>query len=373
MPAGRPRGRCRASWRRVVVRNADPAAPLPAGSHLGFGHPFAAGDLPASRHPELRLADGTPVPLQQCDNEARSHPDGSLAFATFALALPAALRRGGALRLAVCAADGPKAQAPSGLDPGPLQARGYRLQLATGGVTYTAALAEALAAPAARVLADGPVCKEWRGLAPFRDPQGAPHPDLWCRFYARLHRDGTTLRLAAQALNGWTGDGRSHDLDGAALLGPGGPLPGFAWGPFRHTYHSAWFAFDADALPYWSAGRPAFSVGLDPAYAARALAVWDYMPGLADAIGTPARQDYSKAKPRGYDPAYVPGDPAGYSLWVAAYGDDVDRGELGPLPSWSVAHLLKGTPDWARYDRVHALALATAPVVTTPLAARCRS
>ncbi|HEY0833310.1 MAG TPA: hypothetical protein VGE72_05315 [Azospirillum sp.] len=337
---------------------------LAAGRYVSFGHAFRRGDVVAGRHPVVLADDGAPVPVQQVDHEAAGHDDGSLSFAAFALKLPRAIPAGGRAAFRIAATAGEKPRQPSSLSAAALRPFGYRVILAVGGEEWEASLASALDGPANRIVADGPVCREWRCVTPFRRG-GVAHPDLWCCFHARLHEDGRTVRLAARVGNGWMGNGVNHVIERAVLANAAGPIAGFAWSDIRHTHHSAWFAFDADALPHWTGGRPHVAVRVDARHAADALAVWHYDPAMAGHIGPPSAMDYSATRPAGYVPDYVPGDRAGYSANTAAYGDNADRGELGPLPSWSVAHLLTGSGDWARYDRIHALALATAPILYT--------
>ena len=332
---------------------------VPAGRWLSLGHAFRQGDLPRGTRLVVTDAAGRPLAPQQYDNEAFSHGDGSLSFATIAFAAPEPLPDGTTLWL--CRQSGAKHQPPSGVAARLLAERDFAVEIwLDDGAPYRCRLAEALAAPAARVIGDGPAFKEWRCFAAFQR-DGQPHPDLWALFYARRHGDGT-VRLAVRVNNGWMADGKTWRIHRAVLRDRRGPLPGFSWQEFDHLYHAAWFAFDADGLPYWDGGPPSAVLRVDAGYAAAALAVWPYDSDLARTIGLPRNQRYSQTQPVGYEPRYQPGDRAGYTPYVAAPGDPVERGELGPLPSWSVAHLLTGSPAWARYDRIHALALGSAPV-----------
>lgn len=339
----------------------DGAGTLPAGRWLSLGHAFRSGDLPRGTRLAVVGGDGRPVEVQQYDNEAFGHGDGSLSFATIGFACPTPIAAGGTLPLWLCRLPGAKRQPASGMAARLVADRGFVLELwLDDGAPYRSSLAEALAAPTARVIGDGPAYKEWRCLAAFRR-DGVRHPDLWSLFYARRHADGT-VRLAVRVNNGWMGDGRNYHIRRAVLRDGGGPLAGFARQDFEHLYHSAWFAFDGDGQPYWDHGPPPAVVRVGAGYAAAALAVWPYDPDLARRIGPPEAMHYSQVQPPGYVPRYQPGDKAGYTPYVASPGDPAERGELGPLPSWSVAHLLTGSPAWARYDRIHALALGGAPV-----------
>lgn len=334
---------------------------LPAGRWLSFGHTFRRGDVPRGTRVVLTGRDGRPLAIQQYDNEAFSHGDGSLSFATIGFATPEPVPAGKTLTLWLCRLPGAKRQPASGAAARVLEERGFVLELwLDDGAPYRGSLAAALAAPTARVIGDGPAYKEWRCFTPLQR-DGQHHPDLWCLFYARCHADGA-VRLAVRVNNGWMGDGHTHHIRRAVLRDDAGPFPGFAWQDIDHLYHSAWFAFDTDGQPYWDHGAPPAVLRVDAAYAAAALAVWPYDRDLAQRIGPPEAMHYSQVQPAGYVPRYRPGDKAGYTPYVASPGDPVERGELGPLPSWSVAHLLTGSPAWARYDRIHALALGGALV-----------
>lgn len=314
----------------------ESGANSPDGQVYTFASPVEPGAVPSGWHVELRH-NGTAIPFQM-DGECRQHPDGSLNFAVFTARLPEVLD-GQSKFIELVSKEAAK---PTGsVSDTPLTNAAFTAELDVGGVTYSAALNDALAAGDYDVARDGPVCKRYVAVRNLNDGT-ADHPDLWVRFYATAFVDGT-VQVMAQFINGIVGDGTNYTVSAARLL-EGATIvwsydnAGAGW-VFNH--HSSFYTADGEGRPYWSQNKPVVYSQHDSGYFTRARAWWSYRDE-ATGIAAPS-SPY----------AYTPGTIGNYRSSLNSAGD---AQHIGYLPNWTTKALITQSSDWKNVDRANALA-----------------
>ena len=295
-----------------------------------FGQVFAPGDLGKNERLAARLQDGALLPLQ-VDVKA-THADGSVRHAVLSGVLPRLGARANAdLDLVKERVPQPRA---ADITVKRLLADGLTasVTLTIDGVTYRATLAEAAAGARGEkntgAWLDGPLAREWRGLAPFKAQGGAAHPLLDARFavrwYPGLERQA---RVEVVVENTRTFQAGARNLDYDVEVEVGGRTV-YAREGLRHYHHARW-----RQLAWWNETRaPELHIRPDSAYLIASRAVPNYDQGIKPSERSLADQasrlGSGKTGPMTIGPV---------NRYMPATGG---RDDIGPLPGWSVQYLL---------------------------------
>jgi hypothetical protein len=287
-----------------------------------FGQVFVAGALKPTEGLAAKLSDGTIVSLQ-VDVKA-THADGSVRHAIISGVLPSlAASQTQTLQLAKSTAS-----AKSTLTPQSLISAGLTgsINVTAGGVKYTASLADALATTATNWLSGG-VANEWIVNAPLKDANGNAHPLLTARFdvrwYSGLSKQARVEFVVENDKTWVSGSRATYDVN----LELGGKSV-YSKAGLTQYHHSRW-----RQLAWWDASRqPAVNIQHNTAYliATKAVPNFDqsFAPSETELSALASTINSSNTGPMTIGP-------------VTAYmGMTGGRGDIGPLPSWSVMYLL---------------------------------
>lgn len=289
-----------------------------------FGQVFAAGQLAPNEGLVTKLADGSVVRLQ-LDVKA-THADGSVRHAVISGVLPTlAANQTQKLDLAKStASDAGTATTQSLLAAG----LNSTVTITVDNVKYTASLADALASGTATKWLSGNIASEWFVNAPLKNAAGAVHPMLTARFgvrwYSGLNKQARVevivendKTFAASARN-YTYDVKV-DVGGRTTYNKNG---------LNHYHHARWHQY-----AWWEAGQqPSINIQHNTAYLIATKAVSNYdqsitipeniLAGMANSVGAGNT------------------GPMTIGTTVAYMGMAGGRGDIGPLPEWSVNYLL---------------------------------
>jgi len=306
----------------VRIENLGPAqADVP----FTFGQVFAPGDVAKGDRLAARSADGKLLRLQT-DIKA-THPDGSVRHAVVSGVLPR-LAAGRTDTLALVK-DG-AASTPDTTGERPPSSLDASVSVTLDGATYRATLKDALAAGRPQTWLDGPIVREWRVAAPFKNAAGAAHPLLEARFAVRWYPDieqQARVEVVVENMKTFQAGARNLDYDVQVEVGGRGV---YARKGLRHYRHARW-----RQLAWWDAAHaPALDVRPDSAYLVASRALPNYDLDIKPDERTLADLA-AQLKPEKTGPMTI--GPVMGSMHASG-----GRGDIGPLPSWSVLYLLSG-------------------------------
>lgn len=288
-----------------------------------FGQVFAVGQLSPTEGLVAKLADGTTVRLQM-DVKA-THADGSVRHAVISGVLPAlAVGQTQKLDLAKSTVSAAGTATPQALLAAGLTSA---LTITVDNVKYTATLTDGLASGTPTKWLSGTVANEWFVNAKLKSATGAVHPVLTARFGVRWY-PGLTKQARVEvvvendktfvAAHRYTYD-VNFDVAGTSAYAKTGLV---------HYHHSRWHQY-----AWWNAANPpAINIQHNTAYLIASKAVSNYGQNVVIPEGILAGMGSSiNASNTG---------PGQIGTVVSYMGMTGGRGDIGPLPDWSVNYLL---------------------------------
>lgn len=290
-----------------------------------FGQVFMPGALGKNDGLAARQGNGKLLPLQ-ADIKA-TYADGSVRHAVVSGILPKLAAGGQQSVDLVKAARGPAAGADATIQRLLASGLSASVDISLDGVAYRATLADALAKTKDGAWLDGAVAKEWRGAVPFKSVSGA-HPLLSAvfavRWYTGLEKQA---RVEVVVENTKTFQAGARNLDYDVEVEVAGRKVYQKTG-LRHFHHARW-----RQLAWWNEERaPAIHIRPDTAYLVATRAI----PNYDLTLKPPDSALASLAKRLTPDKT----GPMTIGLAVAYMPTSGGRGDIGPLPSWTVHYLL---------------------------------
>jgi hypothetical protein len=288
-----------------------------------FGQVFAVGHLLATEGLVAKQADGT-IHRLQTDIKA-THPDGSVRHAIISGVLPSlAAGQTHTLQLARSGASPQGTATPQSLVAAGLTGS---VNVTVNNVQYSAALADALTGGTPTKWLSGPVASEWIVSAPLKSAAGAVHPHLTAsfgvRWYSGLSKQAR-VEMVLENSKTFTGNAQNFTYDVALELA-GKPV--YSQANLTHHQRARW-----RKVVWWDATRePAVHLKHNSAYLIASKAVSNYDQSIVPNESELA--SYTK------DLASVTG-PMKIGPLMAYMPTAGGRGDIGPLPSWSVMYLL---------------------------------
>lgn len=288
-----------------------------------FGQVFAAGQLASTEGLVAKLADGSLVRLQ-LDVKA-THADGSVRHAIVSGILPS-LAAGATQKLDLAKSTVSDAGSAT---PQSLLAAGLNstVTLTIDNVKYTASLADALASGTPTKWLSGNVATEWFVNAPLKTAAGAVHPVLTARFgvrwYSGLNKKARVEVLVANDKTFTAGHQYTYDVS----VDVGGRIA-YAKTGLTQNHHSRWHQY------FWwdAASQPAINIQHNTAYLIASKAVSNYDQNVV------IPEDILAAMAQSLTPDNT--GPTKIGTVVPYMGMTGARGDIGPLPDWSVNYLL---------------------------------
>jgi len=289
-----------------------------------FGQVFAVGDLRPTEGLVAKLPNGTVLHLQT-DVKA-THADGSVRHAIISGVLPA-LATGETQTLQLAKSGGPET---SMLTPQSLAEAGLTgsVNIKVDNVQYSASLASALISATPIKWLSGSVANEWIVSAPLTTAAGAVHPHLTARFDVRWY-SGLTKQARVEFVvenNKTFAAGAQNFTYNVNVVLDGKSI--YAQDNLTHYHHSRWHT-----TTWWDSTRvPAIHLKHNAPYLIASKAVSNYdqsiVPKESELAAFPAQLTAATTGPMKIGPmlAYMPTTGG--------------RGDIGPLPVWSVMYLL---------------------------------
>jgi hypothetical protein len=287
-----------------------------------FGQVFLTGAMKSTEGLAAKLADGSVLPLQ-VDIKA-THADGSVRHAIISGVLPSLATSQTATLQLVKAAPSTKATAtPQSLINAGLTGK---ITITLNGTKYTASLSDALATAPTTWLS-GPVANEWIVNAPLKDANGVAHPSLAARFgvrwYSGLSKQARVEFVVENDKTWVAGNKFTYDVN----LELGGQSVYSKTG-LTHYHHSRWHQ-----MAWWDAAhQPNINIQHNTSYLIATKAVPNFnlasAPGENELASLANSINASNTGPMTIGPV------------TSQMGMTGGRGDIGPLPSWSVMYLL---------------------------------
>ncbi len=286
-----------------------------------FGQIFAVGDLRPSEGLVAKLANGTVVNLQT-DVKA-THADGSVRHAIISGVLPAlASAETQTLQLAKSGGAQTSTLTPQSLIDAGLTGN---IKVTVDKVEYSASLASALATAAPIKWLSGNVANEWIVTAPLQTANGAAHSHLTARFAVRWYSGlSKQARVEFGVENSKTFTAASNFTYDVSMELAGKKV--YSQNSLMHTHHARWHNF-----AWWNTA-PEVHVKHNTTYLIASKAVSNY-----DQSVVPAESDlanYAKQL------SSANTGPMKIGLLTPDMGTAGGRGDIGPLPGFSVMYLL---------------------------------
>lgn len=286
-----------------------------------FGQVIAAGAMSPKDGLVAKLADGTVLNLQT-DVKA-THADGSVRHVVISGVLPAlAVRQSQPLELLKAQRADTITATPQGLLEKGLNSQ---VTVTANNIRYTATLGDAMTNPARLTWLAGNVANEWIADAPLKDSSGAPHPVLTARFavrwYPALEKQARVDVIVENTKTFVSGRTLTYDVN----VDVGGRTV-YAKTGLTHYHHSRWHK-----TAWWNpASEPAVNFRHNTAYLISTKAVPNYDQSIVPAENVLA----------GYQLNDTNSGPMTIGPANRAMHTSGGRGDIGPLPTWTVMHLL---------------------------------
>jgi Chitobiase/beta-hexosaminidase C-terminal domain len=288
---------------------------------ITFGQVFAVGEVPSGSSVAGKTSSGAAIPLQV--NVKATHADGSARHAIISAILPS-LASGQTESIAFTSA---VMGSTTPVTPTTLLAAGFtaRVDVAIGGITYSAAAENLLAGSKIQWLA-GSIANEWIVSAPIKTASNVAHPHLTARFAIRSYAGSnkTKVDVAIENNRTFTAGSQNFTYDAKVFVG-GAQVDTIT--ALEHYHHARWHK-----TFWWGTAAPQIHVKHNT----------DYLIA-------------SKAVPS-YDRSVVPAESAIAGLVTSLTADKVGpmkaglalpympntggRKDIGPLPGWYVLYLL---------------------------------
>jgi hypothetical protein len=289
-----------------------------------FGQIFAVGDLLPTQGLVAKLANGTVLRLQT-DVKA-THPDGSVRHAIISGILPTlAAGQLSTLQLAKSSVTEAGTATPKSLVDGGLAGD---VEITLDNVKYTAALGNALTTGTPIQWLSGPIANEWIVDAPLRTAAGAVHPQLSARFAVRAYpgvAKQARVEVVIENNKTFTPGAQNYTYD--VNIGLAGRTT-YTQDNLTHYHHARW-----RKLAWWDAARePGIHLKHNSAYLIASKAVSNYDQSIV-----PAESELASYATK-LTPALQA--PMAIGPLVSSMGTTGGRGDIGPLPVWSVMYLL---------------------------------
>jgi hypothetical protein len=288
-----------------------------------FGQVFAAGQLKPTEGLAAKLADGSLVRLQ-LDVKA-THADGSVRHAIVSGVLPS-LAAGATQKLDLAKSTVSEAGSAT---PQSLLAAGLNssVTLTIDNVKYTASLADALTSGTPTKWLSGNVATEWFANAPLKTAGGAVHPVLTARFgvrwYSGLSKQARVEVVVENAKTFTSAHQYTYDVN-VDVNG----RSAYAKTGLTHYHHSRWHQYF-----WWDAStQPAINIQHNAAYLMASKAVSNYDQSVV------VPEDILASMGQSVTPETT--GPMKIGTVVSYMGMTGARGDIGPLPNWSVNYLL---------------------------------
>ena len=289
-----------------------------------FGQVIAVGQLAKNEGLAARLSNGTLLRLQT-DVKA-SHADGSVRHVIVSGVLPT-LAAGQVEKIQLVKSSGPERSSATLQD---LAATGLTSNVVAtvAGVRYSASLAQAMAAPKPITWLTGAVANEWIVSAPLKAVDGSEHPQLTASFAVRWYPGlEKQARVDVVVENAKTFKSGAYMLTYDVNVDVGGRSV-YAKTGLTHYARARWHQ-----NAWWNgASAPAIHVRPNVAYliASKAVSNYDQSTKPAETMLATFAQK-TNANTTG---------PMTIGPVVAFMGTTGGRGDIGPLPTWSVSYLL---------------------------------
>lgn len=289
-----------------------------------FGQPFVQGQLKATDRLIGRLTNGSTVALQM-DVKA-THADGSVRHAIISGVVPA-LGPFEKKKIELLKANAAGSGAASTTNSVPANFSS-RVDIKLDGITYTADLADAVAAGKAIKWLSGPIANESLYSVPFKSTSGNKHPHLAARFDVRSYPqldNQVRVDVVIENTPTFTAGQRNYTYDADVLVN-GRSV--YKQNKLTHYHHARWHK----AIWSNSSGTSPVHVMHNTGYLIATKAISNYdqsvtpkesaLSGFAMLL-TPDRSGPMKIGPLN---PYMPSTGG--------------RPDIGPLPSWAVSYLL---------------------------------
>jgi hypothetical protein len=287
-----------------------------------FGQIFAVGHLRPTDGLAAKLADGTILALQT-DVKA-THADGSVRHAVISGILPA-LAAGETRVLQL--AKSTSVAAASALTPQNLIDAGLSgsVSVKVDNVQYSASLAGAMASATPIKWLAGSVANEWIVSAPLQTAAGAAHPHLTARFDVRWYPGLTKqarVEFVVENNKTFAAGPRNFVYDVDLELG-GKKI--YSQKNLTHYHHSRWHQ-----LAWWNTA-PDVHLKHNTAYLIASKAISNYDQSVVPSEALLA--SYATQLPTVVGPMKI-------GPMLPAMPTTGGRGDIGPLPVWSVMYVL---------------------------------
>ena len=289
-----------------------------------FGQIVAQGQMAPTEGLAARLPDGTLVRLQ-ADVKA-THADGSVRHVIVSGVLPN-LAVGQIAKIQLVKTS---ASEKSALTLQDLAASGLTsdIVLTHEGVQYTASLAGALASPKPVQWLSGPVVNEWIVSTPLKNAAGVEHPLLTAsfavRWYAGLSKQAR-VDVIVENTKTFKAGARNQRYDVNVNVA-GRSI--FAKSQMAHYHHSRWHQSG-----WWDGSRaPSIHVRPNTAYLIASKAISNYDQSI--------KVNENSLANMGNQITAANTGPMTIGPVVAYMATTGGRGDIGPLPSWTVSYLL---------------------------------
>jgi len=293
-----------------------------------FGAAFAKGDVPPGTSVAATDGKGNPLPMQ-VDIKAK-HTDGSLRHAVLTVTLP---RLGDGDDVSVNIARGPKTQtAPLPLSALPANFDAVLTLKLKDGRQLHASARELLAKPNPELWLSGTEATEWWVSGPLRDASGKADPYLSARFGIRSYGPGRPVRVEVDVENCWVMVKGPRTMFYDASISANGKTV-FSQAEMKQPSYTRWrqvFWWDTPVTAY-------VEQNLD--YLKKTRIIPNYVPE-EPVSEIDVAKDYKR-----FSAKSAPLEEGIITAYMPTTGG---RGDIGPLPSWTVDYLL--TMDKRAYD-----------------------
>lgn len=303
----------------VVVNESDKSR---SGVPVTFALPFVPGDVPADASLVAKLADGSMIPIQ-VDRKATNN-DGSLRHGVITVVLPhLKAHQNEIVVLALGTRHGSDAKPASVGDlPSDFDAS---VGLSVGGTDYTASVRDFLKTRKIKTWLSGPLVSEWIVSGPVENRKGDANSHLAARFAVRYYQRSGAVRVSTVVENDWTYVPDPHTIVYDATLTVGGK-------PVYHNGHVVQHALTRWRKTFWWNAPPQPYVKFNLAYLKATHTIPNYDPDLEVPESTLAEMAGKLEKSNT--------EPGGVAFVYKAMPATGGRGDIGPMPRWTVLYLL---------------------------------